>query len=460
LETLILIMALSMALALFWLDRSEKAYLWLAMVCFITLLGNSVILLVNFTTAIGQTIGVILADVILAPIRIGLWVIFWGYWFRLWRIAMLHRLVWTLVSILIVGTALLRPPLYGQAIPVHYATFIVPLLLTIKLGLGVLLLAVAYRGLTRQKTEGWMAFIAVVLVIVANYQHELRQIHIRTAFSILGFNISLGTLSTVLSLIIITVMLLRRFVHAQRMKELWKLEIQQAQHVQQVLIPDALPKVKGLTIKSEYHPAREVGGDFFQILPGDIPGTVLIVVGDVTGKGLQAGMLVALIIGAIRASIQHSSDPAQILSEVNEQLCERHHASATCMILLIDPDGNVLIANAGQLPPYLNGREIKMDGALPIGIIANAELSTTSFTLQPGDSLLLMSDGVVEAQDSHGALFGFERINEMLRSHATPKEIANAAQSFGQEDDILVLQVSRDLKEIREPHTEPEFATS
>jgi hypothetical protein len=458
LEMLILIMALAMALALFWLDREEKAYLWLALVCLVTLLGNSIVLLVNFTTAISQTLSVILADIFLAPLRIGLWVLFWGYWFRLWRIGLLHRLVWALVSILVVGTAMLRPPLYGQAIPVHFASFIAPFLLVVKLGLGVLLLAVAYRGLTRQKTEGWMALIAVVLVFVANYQHELRQIHVRTAFSILGFNISLGTLSTVLSLLIITVMLLRRFVHAQRMKELWKLEIQQAQHVQQLLIPNALPKVKGLSIKSEYRPAREVGGDFFQILPGDIPGRVLIVVGDVTGKGLQAGMLVALIVGAIRAAIHHSSDPSQILSEVNQQLCERQQASATCMILRIDPDGSVIIANAGQLPPYLNGRELRMDGALPIGIISPAELSVTSFTLEHGDSLLLMSDGVVEAQDSRGTLFGFERINEMLRQQATPREIATAAQEFGQEDDILVLQVWRDRKEVHEHRTEPEFA--
>jgi serine phosphatase RsbU (regulator of sigma subunit) len=183
-------------------------------------------------------------------------------------------------------------------------------------------------------------------------------------------------------------------------------------------------------------------------------------VGDVTGKGLQAGMLVALIVGAIRAATQHSSDPSQILSEVNEQLCERQQASATCMILRIDPDGTVLIANAGQLPPYLNGRELKMDGALPVGIISNVELSLVSFRLEPGDSLILMSDGVVEAQDSRGTLFGFERINEMLRHHATPRDIANAAQEFGQEDDILVLQVRRDMQQIREQHPEPEFAVS
>jgi serine phosphatase RsbU (regulator of sigma subunit) len=328
----------------------------------------------------------------------------------------------------------------------------------VKLGLGVLLLRVAYRGFRRHKTEGWMAIAAVLLVFVANYQRELHQIHIKTSFSVFDFTISLGSVATVLSLLVITVMLLRRFVQAQRLKEQWKMEIQQAQHVQQVLIPNALPQVRGLTIHSEYHPAREVGGDFFQILPGEVPGTVLIAVGDVTGKGLQAGMLVALIIGAIRSAAQHSSDPSNILSEVNKQLCERQQASATCIILRIDQDGTVIVANAGQLPPYLNGREVEIEGALPIGIIADADFSVASFTLEEGDSLLLMSDGVVEAQDSRGTFFGFERIDAMLRQRATPKQFAEAARAFGQEDDILVLEVRRNVERPVNLHVEPQLA--
>lgn len=459
LETLILIMALLMAVALFWLDRQETAYLWLTLVCAVTLLGNAVVLSVNFTTWLGQTTSVLLNDVILAPLRIGLWVLFWCYWFRLGKLIKLHQLVWALISILMVGTAMLRPPLYGQYVPVHYAHFITPSLLVVKLGLGVLLFVVAYRGFRKQRAEGWMAAAAVLLAFVANYQHELRLIHVKLAFSIFGFGISMGTLSTVLSLLIITVMLLNRFVQAQRVKEQWKMEIQQARQVQQVLIPDRLPFVKGLTIKSEYRPAREVGGDFFQILPGEIPGTVLMIVGDVTGKGLQAGMLVALIVGAVRAAVRHSSDPIQILNEVNEQLCERQHASATCLVMRIDPDGTVLIANAGQLFPYLNGVEIKMEGALPIGIVSAAEFSIASFHLGWGDSLILMSDGVAEAQDSHGTLFGFQRVDEMLRRQATPSEIARAAQAFGQEDDILVLEIRRDREEGVQLHVEPQLAS-
>jgi hypothetical protein len=444
LEVLILFMALMMAAALFWLDRQEQAYLWLALVCVVTLLYNAIILSVNVTAWLGQTATVVLSEVVLHPVRIGLWVLFWGYWFHLAKIGRLHRAVWPLVGLLMVGTAMLRPPLFGVVVPVHYSSFLTPALLVVKLTLGVLLFIVAYRGFRTQKTEGWMAGAAVLLVFVSNYSAELHMLHVPVMFKILGFYIQLGTIATITSLLIITVMQQRRFIHSQVLKEQWKMEIQQAQEVQQLLIPAELPEVTGLSIDSEYRPAREVGGDFFQILPLETPGTVLIVVGDVTGKGMQAGMLVALIVGAIRGAVQHSTDPAQILREVNEQLCERQHAIATCLILRIDPDGTGIIANAGQLSPYLNGAEIEMEGAFPIGIVPDGDFSIASFGLQEGDSLFLMSDGVVEATDPQGTLFGFERISAMLQKKATSEEIAQAAQAFGQEDDILVLQVRRE----------------
>ena len=177
-ESMILFMALLLTLALFWLDREEKAYFWLALVCLVTLVSNTLFQSARFTTWIGQTPVVILIDVIFAPLRIGLWVIFWGYWFRLWRTGRLQWLVWTVVVILMVGTAMLRPPLYGLHVPTHDASFINPVLLIAKLYLGVLLFFITYRGLTRQKTGGWMAATAVVLVFLANYQHEMRLIHV------------------------------------------------------------------------------------------------------------------------------------------------------------------------------------------------------------------------------------------------------------------------------------------
>ena len=441
LEMLILFMALLMAAALFWLDRLEKAYLWLALVCTVTLLGNVVVLVGAFATFFPQMAGVLFTDVFAVPVRIGLWVIFWGYWFRLSRIRQLHFVVWTLVAVLALGTAMLRPPLYGQTVPVAAAAYLTPLLLIFKLTLGVMLLAVAVLGFRRHRTEGWLAGVAVSLAFIANFQRELRQVHVQTRTLVLGFSVSLGTVSTILSLLIITVLLLRRFIASQRRQEQWKLEIEQARQVQQILIPEMVPRIEGINILSEYRPAREVGGDFFQVLPPEISGTSLIVVGDVTGKGLQAGMLVALIVGAVHTAAQHTSDPTEILSMVNDQLCERGHASATCMVLRIDREGMVELSHAGHLPPYLNGREMELEGALPLGTISGVEFPMLTFQLNPGDSLLVMSDGVVEAQDAQGRLFGFDRINEMLRNPTTPREVATTAQKFGQEDDILVLEI-------------------
>jgi hypothetical protein len=443
LEMLILLMALLMTLALFWLDRNEKSYLWLALVCEASLLIVGLDLLVNFTTWIGLTPYFILKDVIATPVRIGLWVMFWGYWFRLKRIRALHAAVWPLVAILAIGTALIRPPLYGEYVPIQAGTYLHPFLLIVKLGLGVLLLLVVYRGFRKSRKEGIIAAPAIILAVITIYFHELPLIHIQPIFTFLGFTISLGSMSTMLSLLIITVMLLRRFIIAQRAKEQWKLEIAQARHMQQILIPNKLPELNDLQIDSEYRPAREVGGDFFQIVPKDEDGTSLIVFGDVTGKGLQAGMLVAMIVGAIRSTAQHDNRPERILEALNDQLCERESASATCMVLRFSPNGVVELANAGQLPPYLNGSEMQIEGALPLGMLRGMDYPVTSFQLEPGDSLVIMSDGVVEAQNASGELFGFERIEQMLRDQTSTAEIATAAQTFGQTDDILVLRVER-----------------
>ncbi len=457
LELLILVMALLMALALFWLDRNERSYLWLALVCEATILSIGVRLLDNFTTWIGLTASVIIIDVIAAPLRIGLWVLFWGYWFRLERIRALHRAVWPLVAVLAIGTAMLRAPLYGAHVPVHAAVFLNPFLLIVKLGLGVLLLLVAYSGFKRNRGEGVMAAVAVLLAVIANYQLELRRIHVPTTFKILDFDINLGTLSTILSLLIISVMLLRRFILAQRVKEQWKLEIAQARHVQEVLIPRELPQLNDLHVESEYRPAREVGGDFFQIVPNDDDGSSLIAFGDVTGKGLQAGMLVAMIIGAIRSAAEHDSSPRRMLEVLNEQLCERESSSATCVVLRFSANGEVELANAGQLPPYLNGTELQIEGSLPLGMLPGMEFSMMSFQMEPGDSLLFMSDGVAEAQNAEGELFGFERIAAMLQNSTSIAEVAKAAQKFGQTDDILVLRIERQAAPTR-VYAEPQEA--
>ena len=215
-------------------------------------------------------------------------------------------------------------------------------------------------------------------------------------------------------------------------------EMASAREIQQYFIPDKLPSTPGLAIQSVYLPAREVGGDFFQVLPDARDGSTLIVVGDVAGKGLKAGMMSALIVGAIRTASQFTREPGEILALLNQRLQGR--GLVTCLAMRINRIGNVELANAGHLPPYLDGNELPVDGSLPLGATPGSTYSAMEFRLLQGESLLLVSDGIVEAQNAHGELFGFERTRQLSTRPAA--EIAAAAQDHGQEDDITVLTLT------------------
>jgi serine phosphatase RsbU (regulator of sigma subunit) len=187
---------------------------------------------------------------------------------------------------------------------------------------------------------------------------------------------------------------------------------------------------------------------------------VLIVVGDVAGHGLQAGMLVALIVGAIRTATDTTFDPLSVLRTLNQRLCGRGQAHATCLAMHITVDGEVTLANAGHMPPYWNGKEYPMEGALPLGTMESAEFPVMHFQLAPSDTLMLLSDGVAEAQDAQGHLFGFERIEALLRAPITAAEVATVAQEFGQQDDISVMRVVRAAKVTEKISVEPALAAS
>jgi serine phosphatase RsbU (regulator of sigma subunit) len=121
----------------------------------------------------------------------------------------------------------------------------------------------------------------------------------------------------------------------------------------------------------------------------------------------------------------------------------RGDAQATCLALRIEADGRVTLANAGHIAPYLNGEPLPMEGALPLGLIEGAEPSVMQFQMNIDDKLVLMSDGIAEATDAEGRLFGFERVHELVRKAQSAAEVAGAAQAFGQEDDISVIFVTR-----------------
>ena len=159
-------------------------------------------------------------------------------------------------------------------------------------------------------------------------------------------------------------------------------EFEAARSLQHLLIPDELPQIPGLTIATAYHPAQEVGGDFFQIVTLPTRDT-LILLGDVAGKGLAAAMTVSLLVGAIRTLAEHTQSPAEILAGLNRRLLNRGSGFTTCLILRISPAGTLTLANAGHIPPYLNGHELPTIPSLPLGLDPDAAFKDQSHRLTP-----------------------------------------------------------------------------
>jgi len=214
-------------------------------------------------------------------------------------------------------------------------------------------------------------------------------------------------------------------------------ELEAARTVQHVLIPEDIPAVPGFTLHSVYKPAGEVGGDFFQILP-TTSGGVLVVIGDVSGKGIPAAMTVSLLVGTFRTLAHYTQSPADILAAMNSRMLSRTHGGfTTCLVLRADADGTMTVANAGHIAPYLAGKELQVDNGLPLGLSATANYVESTFHFNPGQQITLITDGVVEARDKTGALFGFERTAGLSIQPA--EAIVRAAQTFGQEDDITAL---------------------
>ena len=255
-----------------------------------------------------------------------------------------------------------------------------------------------------------------------------------------GFEVNWVQLSTLIAYLAIGALLVFRFTRTAREQQRLSTEMASARAVQAQLVPSRLPSSPHLRCQAAYLAASEVGGDFYQVLPQE-NGSSLIVVGDVSGKGLKAAMTGAIAIGALRALATEGLAPAIILSRLNRQLASASDGGfITCLCARIDPDCALTLANAGHLAPYRNGEEVQLESGLPLGVIAHAEYSETTLQLAPGDKLTFLSDGVVEAQNEQGELFGFERTRAISTQSA--EEIAAAAQAHGQEDDITVLTLT------------------
>jgi hypothetical protein len=262
-------------------------------------------------------------------------------------------------------------------------------------------------------------------------------------FTLFGTTFDIWSLANLGLLIVIIYAVFSYSRQALARKQTIEQELRSAQELLQVLIPEALPSIPGYALTSSYRPAQEVGGDFFQIVPV-ADGSFVVALGDVSGKGLRAAMAVSLIVGTIRTLVEIDPSPASILAGLNRRLHNRLQGGfATCLVLHLDSAGRSTLANAGHPAPWLNGNELPLAGSLPLGVAEDTAYEESQLQLQIQDFLVLYTDGLLEARNPSGEIFSFDRLATLLASRPSAAQALEAAQAFGQEDDITVLTFTR-----------------
>jgi PAS domain S-box-containing protein len=235
-------------------------------------------------------------------------------------------------------------------------------------------------------------------------------------------------------------------------------ELQVARLIQQTLLPKTLPELPGYDVAAYYQPAREVGGDFYDFLELE-DGRLGLIVGDVSGKGVPAAIVMAITRTMLHASYRLGSpEPGEILEQVNNILYPDipPNMFVTCLAALLDSStGRLHYANAGHDLPYLRHAdgvgELRASG-MPLGLMPNMRYEQKEITLKPGESVLLYSDGLVEAHNPRREMFGFPRMQRYVGAHPGGATLIDSllaelerftGEEWEQEDDIALLTLQR-----------------
>ena len=294
------------------------------------------------------------------------------------------------------------------------------------------------KGALRQPFVGHLTALLLCLYVSTQVNSSGGRLY-RVFWDIGGRMWSTQSLSIAILSALLTVLLLRQLMADRREKMRLAGEMEAARIVQQLLLSSQSGQPAHYAVEVEYTPADEVGGDFYQVLPLE-NGDLLVAVGDVSGKGLKAAMVVAMMTGVLRN--RRECGPAALLAEMNRTLAGSFDSGfVTCVIARFPVDGPVIMANAGHLSPYRDRGELVVESGLPLGIAADAEYGETSLPVAVGETITFVTDGIVEAANPQTELFGFERTCEISSRPAL--EIANAAKAWGQNDDITVVTVRR-----------------
>jgi serine phosphatase RsbU (regulator of sigma subunit)/anti-sigma regulatory factor (Ser/Thr protein kinase) len=234
-------------------------------------------------------------------------------------------------------------------------------------------------------------------------------------------------------------------------------ELEVARLIQQNFLPRELPDLAGWQVAAYYRPAREVGGDFYDVIPL-ADGRVAFVVGDVTDKGVPAALVMAATRSVLRASVHRLIEPGAVLRRVNEHLCPDmpEKMFVTCLYAVLDPQSGLFrFANAGHDLPYVKTAagvvELRARG-MPLGLMPDMDYEENEAVLEPGDCVLLHSDGIVEAHDPEREMFGFPRLKQTVGANPGGQELIDRViaelETFTgpdaeQEDDITMVTLQR-----------------
>jgi serine phosphatase RsbU (regulator of sigma subunit)/ketosteroid isomerase-like protein len=235
-------------------------------------------------------------------------------------------------------------------------------------------------------------------------------------------------------------------------------ELRVARSIQQASLPESVPELEGWQITPFYQPAREVGGDFYDFF--ELPeGRLGLVVGDATGKGVSAALVMASARSMLRAVVQGTEhSPGGVLGRVNDALATDipPNMFITCFYAILEPEsGRLLYANAGHDLPYVwqsgEAEELRARG-MPLGLMPGMSYEQKEIVLDVGEGVFFYSDGLVEAHDPKGEMFGFPRLKALIAEHAEEGSLGDflleelysfVGEGWEQEDDITLLTLRR-----------------
>jgi len=246
-----------------------------------------------------------------------------------------------------------------------------------------------------------------------------------------------------------------RLVEKERERQRLEQEINIARDIQQALLPRNFPDTPSFVVTGANFPCLSVGGDYFDVFPLS-EGRTAFVIADVSGKGLGAAIVTTMLQGAL-SGMTLGTDPARVFNHVNRFLCDHTEVGryATVFFGILDNEGHLEFINAGHPSPFLIRRgkaeEAFTEGSYPVGLVPEAEYTAACLKLEPGDTLVLFTDGVTEAMDPDEELFGVPRLRQVLNGQLEcplehlQKCILEAVENFTrgarQADDLTLLIV-------------------